>query len=146
MRQLNPFTRLASVVAPDAELMAEGRRVFLSPLTQASLLFCLLKGDPAFLRALPSYDDEHLIIFAFCDHRLCANIYTLTTDVRATPAFNPEWANEGYFHYRMDANGVCTHLIRPISGRFYDRFDPVLSYSRPLSVEEESLIETMRLH
>lgn len=146
MDVLNPFASSRGKVLPDYEHLDDNRRVFTSPRTQATLLFSLLKSDQDFIRALPGYDDNHLLVFAVCGHQIRVNVYTITEDPIHAPIFNPNWMNEGVFHYRLTPDGMCEQIFRHERGFTYDRFAPLVSYQRDLSVEEEAQINTMRIH
>lgn len=146
LRQLNPFSNRTYVAMPSPDHLEADRRVFMSPLTQASLVFALLKCDSRFLEILPQYEEDHLLVFAICGQQIRCNIYAITQDRTHAPLYNPSWASQGYFHYRMTARGECEHLIRPVKGYYFDSFDPVVSFTRFLTDEEEAYIECMRMH
>ncbi len=152
LARLNPFHRAQGQEMPNPNHLADHRRVLLSPFTQTATVFALLKDDPAFLRLIPQNGESHLILFSVNGYELRANLYQVKDQQRKTkhrsdqPLHDDAWFKEGIYRYLVNREGVVQQVTRRIVGYYYDPFDPLVSYARPLTVEEEHLLENLRVH
>ena len=132
-----------NTVPVDENHLEGNRRVFLSPMTQASRLLAMFQRDPNFVESLPSDYEHHLVVLAVVGDQLRANVYRLEEDRALQPSFNGLWMSQGLFPYYLnkeqDEVSLLTRNTFP-----HLRYNPYFvetSYARFMTQAEEDELE-----
>lgn len=138
------FSALRVNTVPVDENHLEGpRRVFFSPLTQASRILAMFQRDPNFVDCLPTDYEQHLVVLAVVGNELRANVYRLEENPHLYPSFNGQWMNQGLFPFVLNKEQDTVELLRRdvLPHLRYNPYFVEVSYARTMTQAEEEELQ-----
>lgn len=124
------------------------RRRFRSPFTHNQLLLALASEDEQFLKGLPNFREDYLLVLAVCGRKLVANLYEIREGESLRDVYEVNWMREGLYLFHVDTAKRFMPITLEDHARNmqYNPYDVVMSYQRDLTNAEERLLAGNYVH
>lgn len=133
-------------VMPDPRHLEVARRIFRVPSNAHHEVFTLFNNDSVLARAMPVDKCPLLIKVVVGDTDVFINVYRVTRDSVLKPLWASDWGCDGELRYLLNAESDRMEPVqRPITGMWYNPYEPEISYVRALAMTEIKRMDEVTL-